>query len=79
MGRNVDLIEMCGLPTEIEYKGKKYDIEDQLRDYDIDDEKTNPEDGIWNLTIGFEDENEEEICLEIQFKVSGTIVKIKEE
>ena len=33
MGRNVDLIRMCGLPTEIEYRNKKYNIEDQLRDY----------------------------------------------
>ena len=74
MGRNVDLIRMCGLPTEIEFKGKKYNIEDQLRDYDIDDDWTNPEDGIWVLTIGDED-----LGVKIKFKCSGEIINIQED
>ena len=79
MGRNLDLIGMCGLPTEIEYKGKKYDIEGQLRDYDIDDDGVNPQDGVWCLSLGFEDDAGEEVCLEVTFKCASTVIKIKED
>lgn len=73
MGRNVDLVKMCGLPTEIEYKSKKYNVRDQLEDYDIDDEDTNPEEGIWNLTLGLPDDT----CIDVTFKCGGTVQKIE--
>jgi len=75
MGRNVDLIRMCGLPKEIKMGEKKVDIEQQLRDYDIDDDATNPDDGVWVLSFGGLDDDEE-WEVQVKFKVSGLIMEV---
>jgi hypothetical protein len=74
MGNNVDLIKMLGLPKQVEINGTKVDLEKHLRDYDIDDEDTNPEDGVWNLTIcGYDSGNETEWVAQLKVKVSAEI------
>jgi hypothetical protein len=74
MGNNVDLMRMLGLPKEVVINGKIINLENQFRDYDIDDSDTNPEDGVWNITVsGYDNDNETEWVAALKVKVSAEI------